>query len=195
MGPRPTPKLVAHDSLSNTLALITYLGAVSIRNTEDARNSGDRNPVENCLTTTNYRTRSLLPTARSIARAQTFLPYALLAPRLRYPSNWLSIYNALTLPTTSMSWVRWSCGRSNHGARLILGVFRSRPKSSAKMRKKFHTHPVHLPRAREELTEGMTGDSEHIFLSDQIPQAHPHPSNQLSFRTACISEDMTTTKC
>jgi hypothetical protein len=63
------------------------------------------------------------------------------------------------------------------------------------MRKQFHTYPVHLLGVREELTDRMASDSEHIFLSDQIPQVHPRPSIQVSFRTAGISEDKTTTKC
>lgn len=63
------------------------------------------------------------------------------------------------------------------------------------MRKEFHMHPVHLPRVREELKERMSSDSEHIFVSNQIPQMHPHPSIQENFRTAFIFEYKTTTKC
>jgi len=62
------------------------------------------------------------------------------------------------------------------------------------MTKQFHTHPVHLPRVRDELTERMASDSEHI-CQIKFRKRTPHPSIQASFQTACISECKTTTKC
>lgn len=100
----PSPNLGG--SLLNTLAPTIHLGAVSIRNTENAPNRGDKNPLENWSDNNKLQNTllmsSLLPTARSTARAYTFLPYALLASQLRYTSNWPSIYNAFTLSTISM---------------------------------------------------------------------------------------------
>jgi hypothetical protein len=92
----PTPKLVAHDSFLNTLALTIYLEAVTIRNTEDAPKRGDGNPLEN-WSDNNKLQNTLLAAHSALYRTRSDIP------AVRITSSWLSIYNALTLSTISMS--------------------------------------------------------------------------------------------
>lgn len=95
------PKLVAHDSLLNTLALTIYLQDVSIRNTKGAPNRGDRNQVENWSDNNKLR-NTLLAAHSALYRTRSDIPAVRItrASRLHY-TNWLGIYKVFTLSTIS----------------------------------------------------------------------------------------------